>query len=93
VTRPLATVPCPFCATPLIGDDLATALHPQPLWCAWDAARVPQEPNGREDCDDCGGSESDPCHACATHGERREGLGSVSPMTVLTAYLWRDAAW
>jgi hypothetical protein len=84
VTRPLATIPCPFCATPLIGADLATALHPQPLWCAWDGARVPAEPTGREDCDDCGGSESDPCHACATHGERREGLNSAS----IAAQIW-----
>jgi hypothetical protein len=91
VTRPPATVPCPHCAAPLIGADLATALHPQPLWCAWDGARVPAEPNGREDCDECQGSEEHPCHACATHGERREGLGSVSPMTVLSHAMWRGA--
>jgi hypothetical protein len=65
VTNPLTTVPCPYCATPLIGADLATALHPQQLWCAWDGARVPMEATGREDCPECGGSDEHPCEACA----------------------------
>jgi hypothetical protein len=38
----------------------------------------------REDCDECGGSESDPCYACATRGERREGLNSAS----IAAQIW-----
>jgi hypothetical protein len=42
-------------------------------------------------CPDCGDSVDDPCGECATFGERREGLGSVSPMTVLSHALWRGA--
>jgi hypothetical protein len=44
-------------------------------------------------CPDCHDSVDAPCHACATHGERREGLGGVSPMTVLSHAMWRGAAW
>jgi hypothetical protein len=44
-------------------------------------------------CPDCGDSVDAPCGECATFGERREGLGSASPGTSLTAYLWMDAAW
>jgi hypothetical protein len=62
VTHPLATVPCPHCRTPLIGADLATALHPQPLWCAWDGARVPQE--AEPVCEDCDGDETFECNTC-----------------------------
>lgn len=82
MTRALPTLACPHCASPLIGATLAAALHPQPLWCAWDGARVPME--AEPVCEDCDGEEAFECGTCRP--VRRE-AGLTSGAVWLTCWM------